>query len=147
MSRRIGLPLAFALLLLIGCSTTPKAMQPEMIDTILEAPIDRVKIAITQVLTEDGYDVEWESDQTLKTGYRDKYPGPWNWLLHLRFGTMKSRVEATVTPSAEQTTRLRLQVMSEGKDGIFTSWEEVPSAVPQTAENQLRLIKNALQIL
>ena len=62
-------------------------------------------------------------------------------------GTIKSRVEAMVTPSAEEDARLRLQVLSEGKDGLFTSWEDVQSALPQTAENQLRLVKNALQIL
>jgi hypothetical protein len=146
MSRRVALPLVFTILL-IGCSSTPKGLPTESIDTILEAPVEQVKGAITQVLTEDGYEVEWEDEQTLTTGYRDKYFGPWNWLLHLRFGTMRSRVEATVTPAGDQATRLRLQVLSEGKDGIFTSWEEVPSALPQSADNQLRLIKNNLNLL
>jgi hypothetical protein len=56
-------------------------------------------------------------------------------------------VEAVVAPSAEQATQLRLEVLSEGKDGLITSRQEVESAGPQSAENQLRLIKNALQLL
>lgn len=146
MMRRFALPLALATLL-IGCSSTPSSIPPEKFDTMLEAPVERVKEAVTKVLAEDGYDVDWENDRTLKTDYRAKYFGPWNWLLHCCFGTLKSRVEATVTPVADQTTRLQLQVLSEGKDGIFTSWEDVQSALAQNAENQLRLIKNELHIL
>jgi len=83
----------------------------------------------------------------LTTGYRDETGGPWNGLYRWRFGTIKSRVEATLTPAGEQATRLRLHVLTEGKDGLFTSWEEVQSALPQSGENELRLIKNALHIL
>jgi hypothetical protein len=132
---------------ILGCSSAPRHYEPDLIDVTLPAPTDRVKVAVTQVLTDGGYDVEWKDDQTLSTGYRQETGGPWNWLLHWRFGTIKSRVEATVTPSTEHATRLRLQVLSEGKDGLFTSWEDVQSAVPQRAENQLRLIKNALSLL
>lgn len=131
----------------LGCSGTPIATSPDVVDTVIEAPMDRVKDAVTKVLTSDGYTVTWEDDHTLITGYRDKYFGPWNWLLHLRFGTLRNRVEARVTPTAENATRLRLQVLSEGKDGILTRWEVVQSPVAQSAENQLRLIKNTLQIL
>jgi len=52
-----------------------------------------------------------------------------------------------VTAADEQSTRLRLHVLYEGKDGLFTRWEESPTALPQSAENQVRLIKNALHIL
>jgi hypothetical protein len=38
-------------------------------------------------------------------------------------------------------------VLYEGKDGIFTQWEDSPTSLPQSAQNQLRLIKNALQLL
>jgi hypothetical protein len=68
-------------------------------------------------------------------------------MLRWRLGTGRSRVETMVTPASEQSTRLRLIVLYEGKDGIFTQWEDSPTALPQSAENQLRLIKNALQIL
>ena len=132
---------------LLGCSSTPSPHEPDRIDVTLAAPTDRVKTAVTQVLTNGGYAVDWKDEQSLSTGYREEIPGPWDWLWRWRFGTIKSRVEAVVTPSAEQATRLRLEVLSEGKDGLFVSWEEVQSAVPQSAENQLRLIKNALQLL
>jgi hypothetical protein len=56
-------------------------------------------------------------------------------------------VNAVVTAADDQSTRLRLHVQYEGKDGLFTRWEESPTALPQSAENQLRLIKNALRIL
>lgn len=146
MIRTFGLPLLFAAWL-VGCSSTPHPYEPSLVDVTLSAPADRVKTAVTQVLQSGGYDVDWKDEQTLRTSYREETGGPWNWLYRWRFGTIKSRVEAMVTPSAEQATRLRLQVLSEGKDGLFTSWEEVESALPQSAENQLRLIKNALQIL
>ena len=146
MMRRIALPLALASLL-IGCSSTPRSIPPEQFDATLDAPVERVKDAVTKVLVNDGYDVVWEDEQTLKTGYRAKYSGPWNWLLHCCFGTLKSRVEATVSPATDQTTRVRLQVLAEGKDGLFTAWEDVQSALPQSADNQLRLIKNELRIL
>lgn len=94
-----------------------------------------------------GYDVDRRDDETLTTSYREEMRGPWDWLLRWRFGTGKSRVDALVTEAAEQTTRLRLHVQYESKDGIFTRWENSPTALPQSAENQLRLIKNVLQIL
>lgn len=133
--------------LFLGCSSAPRPYEPDVIDVTLPAPGERVKTAVAQVLTEGGYEVDWKDEQTLSTAYREETPGPWDWLYRWRFGTIKSRVEAVVTPSSEQATRLRLNVLSEGKDGIFTSWEDVQSALPQSAENQLRLIKNALQIL
>ncbi len=146
MIRRYGMPVVFAALL-IGCSSAPHPYEPNVIDVTLPASTDQVKTALTQVLTDGGYDVEWTDERTLGTGYRDEMRSPWNWLYRWRFGTMKSRVEAVVTPSTSETTRLRLQVLSEGKDGIFTSWEDVQSALAQSADNQLRLIKNALHIL
>jgi hypothetical protein len=146
MIRTFGLSLVLAAWL-VGCSSTPHPYEPSLVDVTLPAPADRVKIAVAQVLKDGGYDVDWKDEQTLNTSYREETGGPWNWLYRWRFGTIKSRVEAMVTPSAEQATRLRLQVLSEGKDGLFTSWEDVQSALPQSAENQLRLIKNTLQIL
>jgi len=106
-----------------------------------------VKAALTQVLTDSGYDVDWIDEHTLATSARQEIQGPWNWLYRWRFGTIKSRVNATVTAADEQNTALKLEVTSEGKDGIFTSWDQVPSALPQRADNQLRRIKNALQLL
>lgn len=146
MNLRTGLLLA-ATTLLIGCSGTPRPLPADLVETRLAAPLDSVKAALTQVLTDGGYEVDWKNTSTLETGYREEMHGPWNWLYRWRFGTIKSQVNATVIAADEQNTALKLEVRSEGKDGIFTSWEQVPSALPQAADNQLRLIKNALQLL
>ena len=135
------------LALTLGCAGPLMPHDPDVIDVTLPAPADRVTNVVVQILTDGGYAVDREDDQTLTTGYRKEIPGPWDWLWRWRFGTGRSRVEANVTTATEQTTRLRLSVQYEGKDGLFTQWEDSPTALPQSAENQLRLIKNALQIL
>lgn len=146
MTLRTGLLLA-TMTLVIGCSGVPHSLPADLIETRLAAPLDTVKTALTQILTDGGYEVDWKNDSTLETSYREEMNGPGNWLYRWRFGTIKSRVNATVTAADEQNTALKLEVMSEGKDGIFTSWDQAPSALPQGAENQLRLIKNALRLL
>lgn len=146
MIRRLAVSLILSIFFL-GCSSAPRPFDPDVIDVTLPVSSERVKTAVEHVLTEGGYEVDWKDAQTLSTAYREEIPGPWDWLYRWRFGTIKSRVEAVVTPYSEEATRLRLNVLSEGKDGIFTSWEDVQSALPQNAENQLRLIKNTLQIL
>lgn len=146
MIARTGLILAAATLLL-SCSGVSRPLPNDVLETRLAAPLDTVKAAVTQVLTDGGYDVDWTDDQTLATGARQEFQGPWNWLYRWRFGTITSRVTATVKAADDQTTALTLEVRSEGKDGIFTGWDQVPSALPQSADNQLRLIKNALQLL
>jgi hypothetical protein len=144
--------LAHTTLLLIivagtGCAGPAIPHEPDVVDATLSAPAEQVRTAVIQVLTEGGYDVDRKDEQNLTTGYRGEISGPWTWLLRWRFGTGKSRVDALVTPVTEQSTRLRLNVLYEGKDGLFTRWEDSPTALPQSAENQLRLIKNALKIL
>lgn len=150
--------LAVALLASAACASGPPIPhQPDVVDVTLPAPADQVRTAVIQVLTDGGYEVEeiekeddaieQKNDHTLTTGYREEIRSPWDWMLRRRFGTGRSRVDALVTPADDHTTRLRLHVLYEGKDGIFTRWEESPTALPQSAENQLRLIKNALHIL
>jgi hypothetical protein len=146
-TRLLCVLLAGAMLGAIGCAGQTIPHEPDVIDVTLPAPIDEVRTAVVRVLTDGGYQVERKADQNFTTGYREEMAGPWDWLLRWRFGTGKSRVDATVTEAQEKHTRLRLHVTYEGKDGIFTGWEESPTALPQSAENQLRLIKNALQIL
>lgn len=146
MTLRTGLLLA-TMTLVIGCNGAPHPLPSDLIETRLAAPLDTVKTALTQVLTDGGYDVDWKNDSTLETSYREEMHAPLNWLYRWRFGTIKSRVNATVQAADDQSTALKLEVQSEGKDGIFTSWDQVPSALPQGADNQLRLIKNALQLL
>jgi hypothetical protein len=141
------LSLALLVIWVSACAGPPIPHGLDAIDVMLPAPSDRVKTAVIQILTEEGYAVDRKGDENLTTGYREEISGPWDWLLRWRFGTGRSRVEATVASVSEQSSRLRLHVLYEGKDGIFTRWEDSPTALPLSAENQLRLIKNALQIL
>jgi hypothetical protein len=142
-------PLSLALLVTwaSACAGPPIPHEPDVIDVTLHATADQVKTAVTKILTEGGYRVDRTDEENLTTGYREEIRGPWDWLLRWRFGTGRSRVDILVTPASEENSRLRLHVLYEGKDGMFTRWEESPTAKPQSAENQLRLIKNALQIL
>jgi hypothetical protein len=130
-----------------ACAGPTIPHEPDVLDVTLPVSADKVRAAVVQVLTDGGYDVDRQDDENLTTGYREEIGGPWDWLWRWRFGTGRSRVEARVTSASESSARLQLNVMYEGKDGIFTSWEDSPTAAPQSATNQLRLIKNALQIL
>ncbi len=131
----------------LGCAGPTISFETDIIDVTLQAPLGEVETAVIQVLTDGGYDVDRDDDQNLTTGYRKEIRGPWNWLLRSRFGTERSRLKASITPATEERTRLRLHVIYEAKDGIFAEWEESPTALPQSAENQLRLIKKKLQLL
>ncbi|MEY4529169.1 MAG: hypothetical protein RL768_2888 [Nitrospirota bacterium] len=146
MNLRTGVILALTTTLL-SCSGVPHPLPTDQIETRLAAPVAAVKTALTQVLTDGGYDVDWKNEFTLETSYREEIQSPWNWLYRWRFGTIKSRVNASVQAADDRSTSLKLEVRSEGKDGIFTGWDQVPSAMPQSADNQLRLLKNALQLL
>jgi hypothetical protein len=139
--------LALLILATVSCAGPPIAHEPDVVDVTLPAPVEQVRTVVIQVLEKGGYEVERRDDETLTTGYRQEIRGPHDWLLRWRFGTGRSRVDALVTSATEQETRLRLHVQYEGKDGLFTRWEDSPTALPQSAQNQLRLIKNALQIL
>ena len=131
----------------VSCAGPPIPHDPDVVDVTLPAPVEQVRVVVIQVLEDGGYEVDQTDDEDLTTGYRQEIRGPWDWLLRWRFATGRSRVDALVTSSTEQETRLRLHVLYEGKDGLFTQWEDSPTALPQSAENQLRLIKNALHIL
>jgi hypothetical protein len=139
--------LALSFLTGVACAGPTIPHDPDVIDVTLPASAADVRMAVIQVLTDGGYDVSPEDDQNLTTTYRKEIGGPWDGLLHWRFGTGRSRINALVTSTDEQTSRLRLHVQYDGKDGIFTRWEDSPTPLPQSAENQLRLIKNALHIL
>jgi len=146
-SQSLHFLLASLIVATVSCAGPPIPHEPDVIDVTLSAPAEQVRTVLVQVLEDGGYDVEWRDDQNLTTGYREEIHGPWDWLLRSRFGTGRSRVDALVTPATEQDTRVRLHVQYEGKDGIFTRWEDSPTSLPQSADNQLRLIKNALHIL
>lgn len=146
-SQSLHFLLASLIVATVSCAGPPIPHEPDVIDVTLPAPAEQVRTVLVQVLEDGGYDVDWQDDQNLTTSYREEIHGPWDWLLRSRFGSGRSRVDALVTPATEQNTRVRLHVQYEGKDGIFTRWEASPTALPQSAENQLRLIKNALHIL
>jgi len=130
-----------------GCAGGPPPPAPDVMEVRLEASADKVQTAVTDVLTQGGYTVEQEEGGNVTTGMRQEVRGPWNGLLRWRFGVGKSRVEARIVPQDDNTTRLRLQVFYRGKDGLFDRWEDAETPLPQSAANEIRLIKNALRLL
>jgi len=131
----------------VGCSSVQRPVEPNVVDVTLPAPADKVKAAVTKVLAEDDYEVEWKDGSQFKSGYRDEQPSIWDWLVRGRFGVVRSQAQASVTPETDQSSRLRLQVSSEGKQTMFDGWGPTAPQVPQSAENKLRLIKNELKIV
>ena len=130
-----------------GCSSVQRPVEPDVVDVTLPASADQVKAAVSKVLKDDNYDVNWKDGAHLDTGYRGEQPSIWDWLVRGRLGVVRSRAEASVTPESDHSTRLRLQVSSEGKQTMFDGWGPTATQVPQSAENKLRLIKNELKIV
>jgi hypothetical protein len=148
MMRRTGWALVTAVFLAgsTACSTLQTNPNPDVAQVQLAAPADKVKEAITEVLTNSGYtQIVWKDDSTVTTNYRDETEGI-QFLYDCCWGVIKNRVEATVTPKTDQTTDLRLQVMSEGKRTMWESFVPVQTPAPESANNQVRLIKNKLKI-
>ena len=136
-------------LLLVGCSTPPAPQVSETAESTLPVSAEKVRAAVIEVLTANGYLVQ-EHDgggRILTTGYRREMDGPWDGLLRSRFGVGRSLVVATVTPESETVTRVSMQVTYEAKNRIFDSWTEGTPPLQISAENNIRLIKNALGIL
>ena len=131
-----------------GCAGVQQPVEPDVVDVTLPVPADRVKAAVTKVLADDDYCcVDWKDGSLLQTGYRGEQPSVWDWLVRGRFGVVRSQAEASVTAETDQSSRLRLQVSSEGKQTMFDSWGPTAPQVPQSAQNKLRLIKNELKIV
>jgi hypothetical protein len=131
----------------LGCSSVQRPVEPDVVETTLPVSADRVKAAVTKILQDDDYEVDWKDGAQLQTGYRDEQPSVWDWLVKGRYGVVRSRAEASVTSETAQSSRLRLQVSSEGKQTFFDSWGPTAPQVPQSAQNKLRLIKNELKIV
>ncbi len=130
-----------------GCAGGSPAPEPDVMEVTFPVPAERVKTALSDVLTQGGYTVDQDDAGTITTGMRQEIRSPWNGLLRWRFGVGKSRVEARVVPQEDSTTRLRLQVFHRGKDGLVDSWEDAETPLPQSAANEIRLIKNVLRLL
>ena len=147
MIRKDCLAIVALSILAFGCTGVQHPVQPDVVEVTLPAPADRVKAAVTKVLADDNYSVDWKDGAQLQTGYRDEQPSIWDWLARGRFGVVRSRAQAAVTAEADQSSRLRLQVSSEGKQTMFQGWGPTAPQVPQSAENKVRLIKNELKIV
>ena len=146
MMRRTGLALVTAVFL-VGFGGAAQAVEPDVVQVQLAAPADKVKAAVAEVLTNSGFtDVEWKNDTTVTGNYRDESEGI-RWMYDCCWGVIKSRVEATVTPKTDQTSDVRIQVTSEGKRTLWESFAPVNPQYPESAANQLRLVKNKLKIL
>lgn len=131
-----------------GCAGVQHPVEPDVVEVTLPASADRVKAAVTKVLADDDYCcVDWKDGSQLRTGYRGEQPSIWDWLVRGRLGVVRSQAEASVTAETDQSSRLRLQVSSEGKQTMFDSWGPTTPQVPQSAQNKLRLIKNELKIV
>jgi hypothetical protein len=121
-------------------------------DVILDAPEAKVRAAFVRVLTDGGYDIESgaDGDPAIRTGYRTEI-GIYNWLYRSRFGVNRSKVAVTLTSEGDAATRVTVQVWSEGRDGewmpLAGSWVAYDTAVPQSAANTIRLVKNELGLL
>jgi len=102
-----------------------------------------------KILDADGYSVSEESaaEAVLSTGFRQEIRSPSNWLLIARFGTGRSRVSARVAGDTELSTKLKIEVVHEGKDGLFEFWSISQPPVAQSAANYLRLVKSELGLL
>ena len=140
------------LLILVGCATAPSQPSANSQDVILEAPEARVRTAFVQVLTDGGYEVLRGADDhaAIRTGYREEI-STYNWLYRTRFGVNRSKVTVTLLAESETSTRVSVQVMYEGKEGewmpLTGSWVPYDAALPQSAANTIRLVKNALGLL
>ncbi len=140
------------LMVLAGCAAVPQQPAGNSQDMILEAPEAQVRAAFVRVLTDGGYDVVGGADDTaaIRTGYREEI-SIYNWLYRTQFGVNRSKVTVTLLPETETSTRVSVQVMYEGKEGewmpLTGSWVPYDAALPQSAGNTIRLVKNVLGLL
>ncbi len=141
-----------SLLAATGCSAATVTPATDSLDVMLEAPEAKVRAAFVRVLTDGGYDVERGDggDSAISTGYRTEI-GNYNWLYRTQFGVNRSKVIVNLSAEGDTATRVTVQVWSEGKDGewmpLVGSWVAYDTAVPQSAANTIRLVKNELGLL
>jgi len=141
--------LLYTALLIAGCGSGPPTRLVDSTDTVLAAPLNQVKTALVSVLSADGYPVResYVDDRVVMTGYRREIEGLWDWLLKSRFGVGRSKVEATMSPESQDTTRLTVSVIYEAKDHLWSAWQETTPPPHRSATLQLRSIKKALGLL
>lgn len=137
--------LAFTLL---GCATAAAPQGSDSAEATFPVAFDKVRATLIEILTANGYTVREEAHdgRILTTGYREE-TSMWDWLLRTRFGVGRSLVVATLTPEDETVTRMAIQVTYEEKNRIWNSWNAAEPPVAFSAENNIRLVKNALGLL
>lgn len=138
-----------AALLMTGCASSSPTRLVDSADTVLAAPLDQVKATLLSVLSADGYPVRdsVDDDRIVMTGYRRESEELWDWLLKSRLGVERSKVEATVSPESQGTTRLTISVLYETKDHLWSTWQETTPPPHRGAALQLRSVKKALSLL
>jgi hypothetical protein len=134
---------------LCGCATGRDELVFDSIEVVLPSSEEQVRVALIQVLTEDGYPVRRraEEERVIITGYRDETGGPWNLLLVSRFGVDRSRIDATLTPENNRETRVTVHVTYETKRYIWSSWRESTPSLQHNAATQVRRVKKLLGLL
>ena len=145
-----GMFLIMGILVFLGCASTAPTTQPsDSAEATFPVAQEKVREALIDILTTNGYTVREEAhdSRVLTTGYREETSGMWDWLLRSRFGVGRSLVVATLTPEEEGMTRLAIQVTYEEKNRLWHSWYAAQPPVAFSAENNIRLVKNALGLL
>jgi len=148
----LGMPPIIGMLLglmLLGCASTSTTQASDSAEATFPVAQDKVRAALIDILTTNGYTVREEAhdSRVLTTGYREEISNMWDWLLRSRFGVGRSLVVATLTPEEDGVTRLAIQVSYEEKNRLFDSWYAAQPPVAFSAENNIRLVKNALGLL
>lgn len=148
-NRRTASGLLILLLgLVTGCAEMVAHSGPGTAEAQYAAPRDRVKQAVVKVLTANGYTVEDDaSGAQLRTGYREEIRSVTNWLVVARFGITRSRIRVDLSDGAQQTTLVKLEVLHDSKDGLFSTWGAGDIPLPQSPDTFLRLIQNELGLL
>ena len=149
-NRRLGAAGLLVLLcgLAIGCAEVVTPLGPGAAEARYAAPRDRVKQAVITVLTANGYTVDDHAAGTqLQTGYREEIRSITNWLVVARFGITRSRVRVDLSDEPQQTTTVKLEVLHDSKDGLFSSWGSGDIPLPQSPDTLLQLIKHELGLL
>lgn len=140
------------LMVVAGCTAVSQQPTGNSLDVILEAPEMRVRAAFVQVLTDGGYDLMRgpDGETAIRTGYREEM-STYNWLYRTPFGVNRSKVTVTLLPESDTATRVSVHVMYEGREDewmpLAGSWVAYDAALPQSAANTIRLVKNALGLL
>ena len=133
---------------LAGCASDRASRVLDSTDTVLAAPLDQVKIALIEILSTEGYPVrDADDDRVIITGYRRETEGPWDWLVTSRFGVGRSKMEATVSPESQDTTRLTISVLYEAKDHFWSAWRETTPPPHRNATLHLRAVRKSLGLL